>query len=89
MMTAESQNPAPKKQRGRPPKQTLQTLEAAENPAKSIEQLTQTCLDTLHLALQQIETLAHERLRQKYADQPIRNVGRELKELLKVMTRYR
>jgi len=77
-----------KKRRGRPRKNPVAACESTANTPQSLKQLTQTCICSLHEALHQIETLVQERHRQKLSDQRIRNVSRELKELIKVMTHY-
>ena len=87
-MATEHSLPAEKKRRGRPRKNPVLTNASAENSPQTLEQLTQTCIASLHTTLRQIEALVQERHRQKLSDQRIRNVGRELKELIKVMTRY-
>ena len=87
-MTDEHALPSEKKRRGRPRKNPVLSNVSPENTPQTLEQLTQTCIFSLHEALHQIETLVQERHRQKLSDQRIRNVGRELKELIKVMTRY-
>ena len=77
------------KRRGRPRTSPLtETVPQPGTQPQSIENLTKTCIETLQIALQQTKALARERLRQKRSDTRIRNVGREIQELLKVMTRY-
>ena len=88
-MTPES-TPAPeKKRRGRPRKNPLpDTAQTADNQPITIGNMTNGCIESLREALQRTEELARERRRQKLSNNRICNVARELKELLKVMTRY-
>lgn len=50
--------------------------------------MTAGCIKSLHTALGQVEELARERHHQKLSNNRINNVAREIKELLKVLTRY-
>lgn len=50
--------------------------------------MTDECIESLRTTLQRTEELARERRLQKLSSNRICNVARELKELLKVMTRY-
>lgn len=88
-MTPES-TPAPeKKRRGRPRKNPLPApAQTVENQPITIGDITDECIESLRTTLQRTEELARERRLQKLSSNRICNVARELKELLKVMTRY-